>query len=230
MNSRLSNISNHLYSFRKPLDQKMAEASTSVPSTTPYRQIRALYDSNTITVYQAYSETIAEAAVAAQKLSASPHFELGTRMTWIKPSWCWVNYRAGYSYKDDRQARILALKMKHSDFLKLLNRAQLSHVNGDTKDSKAVRVQWDPERTPRLEKLPYRSIQIGISRELTKIWVEEWIVSIEDVTETARALKAFLDEHKDADVKDLVEAGLMPVECVFDVPDRTQKILGMGET
>ena len=57
----------------------------------PYRQIRALYDEETITVYQAYSATIAEAAVREQKLYASPDF-LFTRMTWIKPSWCWMMY------------------------------------------------------------------------------------------------------------------------------------------
>jgi len=61
------------------------------PSETPYRQIRALYDEDTITVYQAYSEEIAIPAVKEQRLSASPKFS-GARMTWIKPSWCWMMY------------------------------------------------------------------------------------------------------------------------------------------
>ena len=60
-------------------------------ATPPYKQIRALYDSETITVYQAYSVGIASAAVEAQKLSASSKFK-PTRMTWIKPSWCWMMY------------------------------------------------------------------------------------------------------------------------------------------
>lgn len=58
-------------------------------STPPYRQIRALYDKTTITVYQAYPSTIALPALASQSLSASPDFN-PTRMTWIKPSWCWM--------------------------------------------------------------------------------------------------------------------------------------------
>jgi hypothetical protein len=58
-------------------------------SNTPYRQIRALYDEQTITVYQAYSAAIAIPAVKEQKLCASPDFKPG-RMTWIKPSWCWM--------------------------------------------------------------------------------------------------------------------------------------------
>lgn len=31
-----------------------------------------------------------------------------------------------------------------------------------------VRVQWDPERSPSLGVLPYRSIQIGIGREMSE--------------------------------------------------------------
>jgi hypothetical protein len=59
------------------------------PPEIPYRQIRALYDEENITVYQAYSAEIAVPAVEQQKLNASPQFKLG-RMTWIKPSWAWM--------------------------------------------------------------------------------------------------------------------------------------------
>lgn len=64
--------------------------TTKTQSTKiPYRQIRAWYDEETITVYQAYSEEIAGPAVKEQRLSASPKFS-STRITWIKPSWCWM--------------------------------------------------------------------------------------------------------------------------------------------
>ncbi len=66
-------------------------ASRDTQTSTPYRQIRALYDDETITVYQAYCPSIALAAVEKQKLNASPNFKLG-RMTWIKPSWCWMMF------------------------------------------------------------------------------------------------------------------------------------------
>lgn len=67
-------------------------ASATAPKlTVPYRQIRAVFDDETITVYQAYSASIATRAVEQQKLNASPDFKLG-RMTWIKPSWCWMMY------------------------------------------------------------------------------------------------------------------------------------------
>ncbi|KAF8332587.1 uncharacterized protein EI90DRAFT_3053666, partial [Cantharellus anzutake] len=61
------------------------------PTVVPYRQIRASYDNETITVYQAYSDEIGKAAVEHQKLSASPAFHYH-RMTWIKPSWCWMMF------------------------------------------------------------------------------------------------------------------------------------------
>jgi len=63
----------------------------SISEAIPYRQIRADYDEDSITVYQAYSESIAKAAVKEQKLYASPDFSFN-RMTWIKPSWCWMMY------------------------------------------------------------------------------------------------------------------------------------------
>ncbi|KAI5466019.1 hypothetical protein BGZ63DRAFT_400445 [Mariannaea sp. PMI_226] len=217
---------------------------TPAPPTTtpiPYRQIRALYDSDTITVYQAYKSSIAEAAVKAQKLNASPDFKPG-RMTWIKPSWAWMMYRAGYSYKDSRQSRILALKMKHEHFIRLLEAGVLStHVQKNKEaesnepnttvrsrsKSAEVRIQWDPERTPHLKVLPYRSIQIGIPGALSETWANEWIVGIEDVTETARELKSVVDQEPDVTVEELVNRGLVPEERPFEVPESVQRILEM---
>lgn len=69
--------------------QLSLQTSLKHSPNTPYRQIRALYDDETITVYQAYSAAIAIPAVRDQSLCASPEFKLG-RMTWIKPSWCWM--------------------------------------------------------------------------------------------------------------------------------------------
>lgn len=206
------------------------------PATIPYRQIRALYDDTTITVYQAYSATIADAAVAAQRLSASPDFKPG-RMTWVKPSWAWMMYRAGYSHKDARQARVLALRMTHERFLALLERGVLSHGGGSSSSSDSqdtardktgeVRVQWDPERTPGLERLPHRSIQIGIPGALSEQWANEWIASIEDVTHTARNLKKALEEDVTLSLEALVERGLVPQERPFAVPDSIMTRLDM---
>ncbi|KAG8533503.1 uncharacterized protein KY384_002288 [Bacidia gigantensis] len=224
----------------------------NMSSSTPYREIRASYDEYAITVYQAYSPTIAEAAVKHQNLAASPAFSM-TRMTWIKPSWCWMMYRSGYSYKDERQTRILALKIPHEKFKKLLMESSLSEperrsddkVNGGKKEPGGrggdqnnntgkeeegkgkVRVQWDPERGPRLGIKPYRSIQIGVGRNIERFFVEECAKEIEDVTERARAMKKLLDEDPSIGLEQLVERGLMPQERVYDVDEELRRILSM---
>lgn len=200
------------------------ETPEDTPVPIPYRQIRAHYDSETITLYQAYPTSIARPAVTSQCLTASPSFRLG-RMTWVKPSWCWMMYRSGYSFKDPGQSRILALKMKHEDFIALLRRGVLAH--GEKEGEGDVRVQWDPERGPRLEKFEYRSIQIGIPGGLSRRWADEWVVGIEDVTERARELKRVVEEEQGVTDEKLVERGLVPVERVFPVPDDVMKRLRM---
>ncbi|UQC79284.1 uncharacterized protein CLUP02_04763 [Colletotrichum lupini] len=190
------------------------------------KQIRAHFDDETITIYQAYNAAIAEAAVTAQKLDASPNFKL-TRMTWIKPSWAWMLYRAGYSYKDRGQERILAIKMTHAGFIGLLRHSVLTHGDDMDKGDGRVRVQWDPERNVRLEKLPYRSIQIGISAGICGAWVAEGIIGIEDVTARARELKRVLDERPDVGDDELLALGLVPTEKEFSVPEDVGDILGI---
>ncbi|KAK6079764.1 integral membrane protein [Seiridium cupressi] len=183
---------------------KNPSPSRTVHPARPYREIRAVYDDETITVYQAYNAEIAAEAVKHQKLNASPLFK-PVRMTWIKPSWCWMMYRSGYSYKDENQERILALKMRQEDFSNLLEKSKLTtdkteglgdgDKGGSSTGGAEVKVQWDPERTARLGRLDYRSIQIGIRGSLRTEWVEKCIVEVQDVTERARALKVVLDEN-----------------------------------
>ncbi|KAF2103665.1 hypothetical protein NA57DRAFT_50537 [Rhizodiscina lignyota] len=210
---------------------------------TPYRQIRALHDEARITVYQAYSESIATAAVREQKLDASSDFSLG-RMTWIKPSWNWMMYRSGFSFKDKRQSRILAIKMKPENFIKLLRKARVNEhhepgtggkekaglqggeaKNDNAKNESTVVVQWDPERSNRIGKLEHRSIQIGISRHDCEEWVKERIAEIEDVTELARKHKEIVDAGM---TNEEIEAlGLLPVERPFNLPEDVARILRM---
>src|SRR5262245_19372278 len=71
----------------------------------PERQIRASYTDTTIRVYQAYPEVIADTALKHGTF-VSPPFSMN-RMTWIKPSFLWMMYRAGWGFKDDGQRRIL---------------------------------------------------------------------------------------------------------------------------
>ncbi|KAK1836543.1 hypothetical protein QBC39DRAFT_247626 [Podospora conica] len=197
--------------------------SPASSKTTPYRQIRAHHDAQHITVYQAYNIDIATAAVTHQLLSASPKFS-PSRMTWIKPSWAWMLYRSGYSYKDPGQARILALQMRLDDFFSLL--AKGVPVEGE-EGLPEVRIQWDPERDVRLQRVGHRSIQIGVPGSLREWWVES-IVKIEDVTERARELKRVLDEEEGVGEDELVRRGLVPIEMEVEVPEELGRGLRMG--
>ena len=78
----------------------------------PTRQIRAQYDADTITIYQAYSPHIADAAVAAGRFADGFKRD---RMTWIKPSFLWMMYRSGWVTKPG-QERVIAIRIRRDGF------------------------------------------------------------------------------------------------------------------
>lgn len=144
------------------------------------------WDDEGVYLYQAFNDDIANFAVAHQRFGG-PQFN-PSRMTWVKPSFAWVLYRSGYANKHN-QTRILKVKVPHDALAALLSQCACKHGGGGTKG----RVQWDPARDlmtsskgePR-KMLRRRAIQIGVSRELSRAYVES-IVSIEDVTALAHA-------------------------------------------
>lgn len=156
----------------------------------PRRQIRAVFDERTIRVYQVYSHVIADSALQHGRF-VSPPFSM-TRMTWIKPSFLWMMYRAGWGEKDDGQRRILALDIRRDGFEWALSQACLSHYDPDFHPSHAawqvalqaslVRIQWDPERDFHFRALNHRSLQIGLRDDAVRRYVEEWVVAITDIT------------------------------------------------
>ena len=75
--------------------------------STEQRAVRADFDADTIVVYQAFSDRIADAAMAAGRLVAP--FSRG-RMSWIKPSFRWLMVRSQWASKPG-QTRILALRI-----------------------------------------------------------------------------------------------------------------------
>jgi len=157
--------------------------------------IRATYSESTIRLYQAYGPEIALPALAAGRFVAP--FSMA-RMTWVKPSFNWMMYRSGYATKPGQEV-VLGIDITREGFEWALRHAALSaydprvHASHDDwrrqVDTKPVRIQWDPERDWRLRPVPgTRTIQLGLSGEAVQRYVHEWIVKIEDVTETARAL------------------------------------------
>lgn len=134
-----------------------------------------------------------------------------------------LRYRSGFSYKDPRQAHILAIKLSRTSFEALLRQASVNSTQrlSSGERSKPVQVQWDPERSLRMGKLPYRSIQIGVGRVICKEYLAG-IVEIQDITEKAREMKSLLDEGKDEEAR-----LLLPTERLYPVPDDLRNILGL---
>jgi len=161
----------------------------------PLRQVRADFDGATLVVYQAYSDQIADAALAARTFVLP--FKLD-RMTWIKPSFLWMMYRCGWATKPG-QERVLAIRISREGFEEALGGACLSHFDPDVYASheqwrtllsqSPVRVQWDPERRPDLTPLPWRSFQVGLRGPAARSYVDEWITEISDITPLVRELR-----------------------------------------
>ena len=186
----------------------------------PTREVRAQFTPTTVRVYQAFSPEIADAALRAGTFV--PPFKRG-RMTWIKPSFTWMMYRAGWGAKSGQEC-ILGIDITRTGFEWALEHACISHfspaLHTSQEDWQAVlraspvRIQWDPERTLRLEALPHRTIQIGLSGEAVNAYVDRWIRNIEDVTPLAKAVEAAV--HQGA----LDRArGLAPSEGPYPLPD-----------
>lgn len=182
----------------------------------PLRQIRAVYDDETIRVYQAYSDAIADSALAHGTF-VSPPFKM-ERMTWIKPSFLWMMYRAGWGFKDPGQNRILAIDITREGFEWALANSCLSHADPSMnkeewerlKNSAPVRIQWDPERDLLLQPLPHRAIQIGLSKEAVNLYVNQWIRRITDVTPLAHEIHSLVANKRVDEAK-----AKLPAEQIF---------------
>lgn len=130
-------------------------------------------------------------------------------MTWIKPSFLWMMYRAGWGHKDEGQKRILAIDISREGFEWALANSCLSHADPlmskadweQLKNSAPVRIQWDPERDLLLQPLPYRAIQIGLGKEAVRRYVTEWVRGISDVTALAHDIHALIQAGRLDDAK-----------------------------
>jgi hypothetical protein len=191
------------------------------------KEVRADYDDRHITVYQAYSPAIAVPALAAGTFV--PPFRAG-RMTWVKPSFLWMMYRCGWASKPG-QERVLAIEISRAGFEWALAHACLSHFDPDLHDDRRawsrrlaaspVRVQWDPERSLRLEPLPYRSLQVGLSGEAVDRYVQEWTVAIEDITPTVETIHRRLSAGDEQ-----AASGLLPTERPYPLPTGVATLIG----
>lgn len=176
----------------------------SSPPRPPYRGVRASQTSETVRVYQAYPHAIADAALAAGKLS--PPFRR-ERMTWIKPSFLWMMYRCGWAQKDDGQRRVLAIDLHVRGFREALQRASLAD---DQRGRVDVIVQWDPERSLRGGALDHRSLQMGLRGRAVDDYVDRWTAAISDITPLVLQIHAAVRAGEDE-----AALALLPIETPF---------------
>jgi hypothetical protein len=143
-----------------------------------------------IIVYQAFNPAIADYAVKHQKFGGSPYSF--SRMSWIKPNFLWMMYRAGWAMKEN-QERILAIEIPLTHFETILAQAAYSSFQPDVYADKSewetalqtseVRLQWDPDHNPSGAKLERRAVQLGMKGDILKQFATEWVVYIEDITD-----------------------------------------------
>ena len=178
------------------------------------KEIRAVYDENSVRVYQAYSDAIADEAV---KLGTfGKHFSLN-RMTWIKPSFLWMMYRCGWAEKEN-QERVLAIDIKRSGFDYAVKNAVISTYRDDSGISREewqvlvknsdIRIQWDPEKDIDGNNLSYRSIQLGLRGQAVKDYVNDWILNITDITDYVKELNMLRKSGSDI-------SGRLPKEEIY---------------
>ncbi|UXY23227.1 DUF4291 domain-containing protein [Streptomyces cynarae] len=188
----------------------------------PKHQIRALHTDSTVTVYQAYAPEI---GLPAAREGCFPAVWQRDRMTWIKPSFLWMMYRCGWGTKEGQET-VLAVEIAREGFEWALEHACLSHfehgLHADRSTWKRqlkrapARVQWDPERDLRLQPLPHRSLQLGLAGEAARLYADEWIVSITDITPLAHTIHAHV---RDGDLE--MARQLLPRERPYPVNDGT---------
>ncbi|KAI7855485.1 hypothetical protein BDC45DRAFT_506357 [Circinella umbellata] len=170
------------------------------------RHIIGQFDDDSIVVYQAYSPAIANYAVEHQQFGG-PNFSFD-RMSWVKTSFAWMQYRCGWNTKP-KQERTLAVRIKREAFDYIVSIAIgsrfIEEFHGTKenyekiKKQSEVRRQWDPDYVPNLEfkRLERRAIQLGLRGSILRRYATEWIVSIEDITPYVEEMRQRLQDTKD---------------------------------
>lgn len=152
------------------------------------QHILAQFDADSIYVYQAYRPSIAEFAVEHQHFGGEFSF---SRMSWIKPNFLWMMFRAGWATKEG-QEHILAVRLRRPFFDELLKVVVPSAFDSrrfasretwqaQVADSQ-VRLQWDPDHDPAGKPLERRAVQLGLRGAALRRYAQEELISIEDIT------------------------------------------------
>lgn len=183
------------------------------------KNIIGKHDDESITVYQAFNNRIADYAVLNQTFGGDSFSY--NRMTWIKPNFLWMMYRSGWATKEN-QERILAIKIKKTGFIEILKHAVHSSFKPDIYTTHEawklelahsnVRLQWDPEHDPYGNKKERKAIQLGLKGPILEQYCSEWIIAITDITHFVISEKSKIDASG-------IDNLIVPIERKFDELD-----------
>ncbi len=139
-------------------------------------------------------------------------------------------YRSGWATKPG-QERVLAIQISRSGFEWALNNSCLSHFEEPTYKTNetwqaqlttsSVRIQWDPERDLQHTPLAHRSIQIGLSTKAVDLYVDEWILPIEDKTDLCHRIRDLIHANEHAQA-----LKLLPQERPYPLSTDLSEIIG----
>lgn len=186
------------------------------------QHILAHQNDESIVVYQAYNNSIADFAIKNQRLGGSDYSY--TRMSWIKPNFLWMMFRCGWAEKEN-QERVLALWIDKTDFESILTEAVFSSFNQKHFDSqeqwknelqmKEVRLQWDPDHDPFGNKIERRAIQLGLKGKILEKFGKQQIKHIEDITNFVKEQKQILDNKQ-------LDKLQVPIETIFSMQNNQE--------
>lgn len=207
-----------MVSEQLPFETELYSFATSVWPTKGKHILTTTQNTNVI-VYQAYKQSIADWASQNNTFKGCPGFST-ERMTWIKPNFLWMMYRSGWATKPN-QEHILAIQVTEEGFKKLLalskRRGGESDVGssvegGDSFGVDDVRIQWDPDHDHHGEKVERRAIQLGIRGRALQKFIEEWIVSISDITDFVKMQYNFVESNQLSLLR-------VPIQRVYELND-----------
>ena len=197
--------------------EKYTEQKKRLPQTG--KQIIGRTEGDNIIVYQAFNPEISNYAVVNQKFGGS--YYSFNRMSWIKPGFLWMMYRAGWASKE-RQQCILAITLPIVHFKSILQQATISSYDNNLFSSEEewkkelskteVRLQWDPDHDPFGVKQERKAIQIGMKGEILKEFCVNWILKIEDITGFVK------EEHQKIVLNNIIDLNV-PYEDVIELND-----------
>lgn len=192
------------------------------------KQIIGYTENENIIVYQAFNPNIATYAVDNQKFGGA-HYSFN-RMSWIKPGFLWMMYRAGWAKKEHQQ-KILAITLPLVHFKTILQEATISSYDVSlfptneawkaALQNTEVRLQWDPDHDPYGNKQERKAIQLGLKGTMLKNFCTTWITKIEDITDFVHEQYQFV-QNKETDKL------IIPYEEVINLNDTTiEKRIGI---